>query len=73
MIDTLWQQPNFIKPKLWDDLNLKAKNYCVITLHRPANVDEEKLKKLINEIILNSENMPLVFPMHPRTKAILKD
>ena len=43
MIDTLLkQQPNFIKPKLWDDLNLKAKNYCVITLHRPANVDEEK-------------------------------
>jgi len=74
MIDTLLkQQPNFIKPKLWDDLNLKAKNYCVITLHRPANVDEEKkLKELINEIILNSENMPLVFPMHPRTKAIFK-
>ena len=66
MIDTLLkQQPNFIKPKLWDDLNLKAKNYCVITLHRPANVDEEKkLKDLINEIILNSENMPLIFPMH---------
>ena len=74
MIDTLLkQQPNFIKPKLWDDLNLKAKNYCVITLHRPANVDEEKkLKDLINEIILSSENMPLVFPMHPRTKAIFK-
>ena len=74
MIDTLLkQQPNFIKPKLWDDLNLKAKNYCVITLHRPANVDEEKkLKDLINEIILNSENMPLVFPMHPRTNAIFK-
>ena len=74
MIDTLLkQQPNFIKPKLWHDLNLKAKNYCVITLHRPANVDEEKkLKDLINEIIINSENMPLVFPMHPRTKAIFK-
>ena len=74
MIDTLLkQQPNFIKPKLWDDLKLKAKNYCVITLHRPANVDEEKkLKDLINEIIFNSENMPLVFPMHPRTKAIFK-
>ena len=74
MIDTLLkQQPNFIKPKLWHDLNLKAKNYCVITLHRPANVDEEKkLKDLINEILLSSENMPLVFPMHPRTKAIFK-
>ena len=33
---------------------------------------KKKIKKLINEIILNSENMPLVFPMHPRTKAIFK-
>tara|TARA_B100001741_G_scaffold283546_1_gene258561 strand:+ start:8255 stop:9343 length:1089 start_codon:yes stop_codon:yes gene_type:complete len=74
MIDTLLkQQPNFIKPKLWDDYNLQVKNYCVITLHRPANVDEEnKLKELINEIIINSGKMPLVFPMHPRTKAIFK-
>jgi UDP-N-acetylglucosamine 2-epimerase (non-hydrolysing) len=74
MIDTLLKQrPNFIKPQLWDDLNLQIKNYCVITLHRPANVDEEyKLKELINEIIIHSENMPLVFPMHPRTAAIFK-
>ena len=74
MIDTLLKhQPNFIKPKLWNKLNLKAKNYCVITLHRPANVDEEKkLIELINEIILSSKNMPLVFPMHPRTKAVFK-
>ncbi len=74
MIDTLLkQQPNFIKPKLWDELNLKAKNYCVITLHRPANVDEEyKLKETVKEIIINSDGMPLVFPMHPRTASIFK-
>jgi UDP-N-acetylglucosamine 2-epimerase (non-hydrolysing) len=75
MIDTLLKQrPNFIKPKLWDDLNLQNKNYCVITLHRPSNVDEEhKLKEMIKEIINNSKNMPLVFPMHPRTAAIFKN
>lgn len=74
MIDTLLKQrPNFIKPQFWDDLNLHNKSYCVITLHRPANVDEEhKLKELINEIIISSENMPLVFPMHPRTAEIFK-
>lgn len=57
MIDTLLKQrPNFIKPKVWDNCNLTAKNYCVITLHRPANVDEEnKLKELINQIIINSK------------------
>ena len=74
MIDTLLKQrPNFIKPKIWEELNLKEKKYCVITLHRPANVDEEQqLKELINEIIINSKNMPLVFPMHPRTASIFK-
>ncbi|MEK9612750.1 MAG: UDP-N-acetylglucosamine 2-epimerase (non-hydrolyzing) [Flavobacteriaceae bacterium] len=74
MIDTLMKQrPNFIKPRLWDELNLLTENYCIITLHRPSNVDNQrKLKEFINEIIVNSENMPLIFPMHPRTAAIFK-
>ncbi len=74
MIDTLLKQrPNFIKPKFWDELNLQNKKYCVITLHRPANVDEErKLKETIYEIINSSDNLPLIFPMHPRTSEIFK-
>ena len=74
MIDTLIKQrPNFIKPKFWDNLSLETKKYCVITLHRPANVDEEhNLTQLINEIINSSKNMPLIFPMHPRTAAIFR-
>jgi UDP-N-acetylglucosamine 2-epimerase (non-hydrolysing) len=74
MIDTLLKQrPNFKKPKIWDTLGLKTKNYVVMTLHRPANVDEEyKLKSLIDEIIVHSGDMPLVFPMHPRTAAIFE-
>jgi UDP-N-acetylglucosamine 2-epimerase (non-hydrolysing) len=43
-----------------------------MTLHRPANVDEEeKLKNLIQEIINNSHKLPLIFPVHPRTAKIL--
>lgn len=74
MIDTLIKQrPKFIKPKFWDDLSLKNKKYCIITLHRPANVDQgNKLKEIINEIVINSQNMPLIFPMHPRTSTIFK-
>ena len=73
MIDTLLKQrPRFRKPKVWDDLQLTAKNYLVMTLHRPANVDEEsKLKALLEEIIANSKDLPLVFPVHPRTAKIL--
>lgn len=73
MIDTLFKQrPNFIKPSIWDELGLKEKEYLVMTLHRPANVDEEsKLQELMNEIINHSRNLPLVFPVHPRTAKIL--
>lgn len=74
MIDTLMKQrPNFKKPAIWEALSLSPKNYAVMTLHRPANVDQEfKLKALIDEIIAHSGGMPLVFPIHPRTAAIFE-
>lgn len=74
MIDTLLKnRTKFIRPAIWVDLDLKDRNYIVMTLHRPANVDEEgKLKQLIQEIIENSENLPLIFPVHPRTAKILE-
>lgn len=75
MIDTLLKQrPNFKKPGIWDELQLKEKEYLVMTLHRPANVDEEdKLKSLMDELINNTHDLPLIFPVHPRTAKILKN
>lgn len=74
MIDTLLKQrSNFKKPQIWDEIGLQEKNYIVMTLHRPANVDEgEKLRKLMKEIIDYSQELPLVFPVHPRTTKMLK-
>ncbi|TYB79055.1 non-hydrolyzing UDP-N-acetylglucosamine 2-epimerase [Bizionia myxarmorum] len=74
MIDTLLKQrPNFKAPPIWTDLNLSKQNYIVLTLHRPANVDEaSQLKAMLDEIITNTENLPLVFPVHPRTAKILE-
>ena len=73
MIDTLLKQrPNFKKPEVWDALNLQKKKYIVMTLHRPANVDEEsKLKELMDEIVNHTQDLPLIFPVHPRTAKIL--
>lgn len=73
MIDTLLKQrPNFIKPEVWDELGLQKKKYIVMTLHRPANVDEEsKLKQLMDEIVKHTQDLPLIFPVHPRTAKIL--
>ncbi len=74
MIDTLLKnRPRFIAPPIWDEANLKEKNYIVLTLHRPANVDQEsQLKELMDEIIAHSEGIPIVFPVHPRTAKSLQ-
>lgn len=74
MIDTLLKFRNqFIKPDCWDQAGLKPGQYLVITLHRPANVDgEAKLKELLQAIIDNSAGLPIVFPVHPRTRQQLE-
>src|SRR5665647_1386943 len=73
MIDTLLKNlPRLKQPPVWEEINLQAQQYFVITLHRPANVDEEgNLKKLIDEIINNVNGLPIIFPVHPRTAKIL--
>lgn len=74
MIDTLVKQrPRFTQPQLWADNNLEKGRYIVMTLHRPANVDEvSRLKELIQAIIDHSQDLPLIFPVHPRTRQILE-
>jgi UDP-N-acetylglucosamine 2-epimerase (non-hydrolysing) len=73
MIDTLLKQmPNFKQPAVWNQLSLQPKEYIVMTLHRPANVDEEAgLQKLMAAIVESSRGLPLVFPVHPRTAKML--
>lgn len=74
MIDTLLANRNrFVKPKIWDFLNLTKGNYLVITLHRPSNVDgEQKLKTMLDAIIKASRGIPVIFPVHPRTAKIIQ-
>lgn len=73
MIDTLLKNISRLKqPVVFNELALKPNEYFVITLHRPANVDEEgKLKELMDEIINNVNGLPIIFPVHPRTAKIL--
>jgi UDP-N-acetylglucosamine 2-epimerase (non-hydrolysing) len=75
MIDTLLKNiPNFRKPNFWDTYSLTSKKYLVLTLHRPSNVDDKgKLEKIINDVLLYSENNSVVFPVHPRTKKLLDE
>lgn len=75
MIDTLLDsRPRFSKPALWDQQLLREKNYIVLTLHRPNNVDDPaNLKHLLDEISETSGGIPLIFPAHPRTRKILSN
>ncbi len=74
MIDTLLKhRSRFIQPEIWETAGLEKGKYIVMTLHRPANVDEESnLKYLIEEIIAHTHGLPLVFPVHPRTAKVLE-
>lgn len=75
MIDTLLaNRSKFKAPNFWKEFDLKEKEYLVLTLHRPANVDgREKLKKLMYEITSNTNGLPIIFPMHPRTAKIFNE
>ena len=72
MIDTLLKNmPRFRKPAVYDELGLQEEKYVVMTMHRPANVDEEThLRALMEQIITNVHGEPIVFPIHPRTAKI---
>jgi len=73
MIDTLLQNLNRIKkPAFWDDFDLAPNQYYLLTIHRPSNVDEvNSFIELLMEISAHVEEMPIVFPVHPRTQQIL--
>lgn len=75
MIDTLYKQmPRFKQPPIWQSEQLEDKGYIVMTLHRPANVDDtRKLGELINEIVVAANGLPIVFPVHPRTAKMLAE
>ena len=72
MIDTLLaNRSRFRRPAVFDELQLKEGQYFMMTMHRPANVDEEAhLKALMEQIITNVHGLPIIFPIHPRTAKI---
>jgi len=74
MIDTLHKNMNRLrKPEIFDQFDLQEGNYIVMTLHRPANVDQESgLVRLMQTIIDTSRGIPLIFPVHPRTAKVLE-
>lgn len=73
MIDTLFMfLPKAELSKVLDNMKLKRKEFALVTLHRPSNVDvKEGMENIMNTLDIISNDIDIVFPMHPRTKENL--
>jgi UDP-N-acetylglucosamine 2-epimerase (non-hydrolysing) len=70
MIDSLEMLRDSIQNQTaYEEMGLKGGEYGLLTLHRPSNVDDPQiLVKLCQALIRISRKVPLVFPIHPRTR-----
>jgi len=74
MIDSLeMMRPKIEKENAYSRYGLKSGSFGVATLHRPSNVDSPStLKSICEALVRISEQIPIVFPVHPRTRMNLK-
>ena len=71
MIDSLFTQlKRAEESNVRKELNVDGEDYAVLTLHRPSNVDDrETFLRLLNALEAIAERLPIIFPVHPRTRA----
>ncbi|MFL5342133.1 MAG: non-hydrolyzing UDP-N-acetylglucosamine 2-epimerase [Gemmataceae bacterium] len=74
MIDTLIAcRDQFEQPGVLRQFGVEQNNYAVLTLHRPANVDEPAtFRMLLGALNVVQRDIPVVFPVHPRTRKALQ-
>ncbi len=66
-------RPRILADDTWRRLRLAERGYAVVTLHRPANVDDpERLARWVGVLRRLAARLPLVFPVHPRTRKQLE-
>ena len=75
MIDTLLANIHRLRqPSFWGDYSLNEKEYIVLTMHRPSNVDTgSTLMQKLKAIAIGTRGLPIIFPVHPRTAKVLED
>jgi UDP-N-acetylglucosamine 2-epimerase (non-hydrolysing) len=71
MIDSLMEHLKLsARSTIRADLELADRDYAVVTLHRPSNVDDaETLSGILQSLTDISMRLPIIFPVHPRTRA----
>ena len=75
MIDTLLKHKNKAQNlNVLESIDFKSKSYGLLTLHRPSNVDDKViLEGILNVICEISNKLPIIFPIHPRTKSKIEN
>ena len=70
MIDTLMHELTLAKRShILEELELTRDEYAIMTMHRPSNVDDPLILKRLLEVVRDlSSLMPIIFPVHPRTR-----
>jgi UDP-N-acetylglucosamine 2-epimerase (non-hydrolysing) len=74
MIDTLMRHlPRATLDRVADRVRVEPRQYAVLTLHRPSNVDEpETIRRILGALSTIAQDLPIVFPVHPRTRERLR-
>jgi UDP-N-acetylglucosamine 2-epimerase (non-hydrolysing) len=74
MIDSLLKHRQRAEQSaIMQEIDVAPKRYGLVTLHRPSNVDRhENLAKILEALITVQQQLPLIFPVHPRTRKMLQ-
>ena len=60
--------------KAWENYGVKEKEYVLVTLHRPSNVNHQNVfKEIMSALKKAATRIPVLFPMHPRTKKAAQE
>src|SRR5215207_9691048 len=75
MIDSLFKQlGRAAESRVREELGVAGSDYAVVTLHRPSNVDQPAtLRGILSALARVGERLPVVFPIHPRTRKNLAE
>ena len=74
MIDTLFKcKVKSEKSTILEDLEIRSKEYAILTLHRPSNVDcQDTMGRIFDALEEISKHIKIIFPVHPRTKKAIE-
>jgi UDP-N-acetylglucosamine 2-epimerase (non-hydrolysing) len=75
MIDSLRRAEKRARElEAWESVGLTERSYILVTLHRPSNVDDPaRLQAIVGGLVGLAKHSPVVFPIHPRTRARLAE